>query len=75
MVNKNINFKSTETININYFEAYYNLDSKLEKPDSIGAEDKLIMYLENLIKSKDKELILIVSKEVEQDGSWKKTTN
>ena len=53
-------------------KVYYNLDSKLERPDPIGSEEQLIAYLENLIKSKDKELILIVSKEVELDGSWKK---
>lgn len=51
---------------------YYNLDSKLEKPESIGVEEQLISYLENVIKSKDKEIILIVSKEVELDGSWRK---
>jgi josephin len=51
---------------------YYNLDSKLAKPELIGDETKLLMYLENVIKSKDKELILVVPKEAELDGSWKK---
>jgi josephin len=51
---------------------YYNLDSKLVKPDVIGDETQLILYLENAIKSKDKELILVVPKQVELDGSWRK---
>jgi josephin len=47
------------------------MDSKLDRPERIGDREKIISYLENAIKSKDKELILIVNKEVEQNGTWK----
>lgn len=75
-----------KNVNINYFilffskliinnlislEAYYNLDSKLDEPELIGDDGKLISYLEILIKSKDKELFVIVQKNVEIDSSWK----
>ncbi|RNA40202.1 josephin-2 [Brachionus plicatilis] len=50
---------------------YFNLDSKLDEPELIGDENKLILFLENLIKSKDKELFIIVQKDVEIDSSWK----
>lgn len=52
-------------------DVYFNLDSKLEKPEIIGNQEQLIAYLENLIKSKDKELFIIIPKECDSDGSWK----
>jgi josephin len=48
------------------------LDSKLDTPEVIGTDEQLVSYLENLLKSKDKELILIVSKQDELEGTWKK---
>lgn len=56
---------------MNSFLVYYNLDSKLDEPELIGDDIKLISYLENLIKSKDKELFVIVQKQFEIDSSWK----
>ena len=47
------------------------MDSKLDAPEEIGCEEDLSKYLNNLIKSKDKELFIIVTKEVESDDSWK----
>ena len=50
------------------------MDSKLDAPEEIGSVEDLSKYLSNLIKSKDKELFVIVTKEVESDDSWKNTT-
>ena len=55
----------------NIILVYYNLDSKLERAEKIGTQEQLITYLENITKSKDKELFLIVPKEVEIYGTWK----
>ncbi|CAF0801132.1 unnamed protein product [Brachionus calyciflorus] len=52
-------------------DVYYNLDSKLDEPEIIGDELKLTAYLDNLIKCKDKELFLVVHKDVELESSWK----
>jgi josephin len=52
-------------------DIYYNLDSKLDTPERIGDENKLFEYLENLVKSKDKELFVIIPREIELDGSWR----
>jgi len=43
----------------------------LERAEKIGTQEQLITYLENITKSKDKELFLIVPKEVEIYGTWK----
>jgi josephin len=56
-------------------KVYYNLDSKLDAPEEIGSVEDLSKYLSNLIKSKDKELFVIVTKEVESDDSWKNITS
>ena len=50
---------------------YYNLDSKLEAPQSIGNENELLKYLEKLLREKETELFVIVDKQTEQDESWK----
>ncbi|KAL7631293.1 UNVERIFIED_CONTAM: hypothetical protein RMT77_018404 [Armadillidium vulgare] len=49
---------------------YYNLDSKLDAPQLIGKEEDLMKYLQDELKSKDKELFIVVTQEVEQDRSW-----
>lgn len=45
--------------------SYYNLDSKLKKPDRIGDSSSLLTYLQNQLNSKDKELLIIVKDGVE----------
>ncbi|XP_063983792.1 josephin-2-like [Diachasmimorpha longicaudata] len=50
--------------------AFYNLDSKLDSPQLIGKEDDLLTYLKDQIESKEKELFLVVSKEVASSQEW-----
>jgi hypothetical protein len=60
--------------NINFpkkIDLYYDLDSKADKAKLIGDEEKLQNYLENIVKSKDKELFLIVSNSIERHECWK----
>ena len=47
----------------------------MDAPEEIGSVEDLSKYLSNLIKSKDKELFVIVTKEVESDDSWKNITS
>ncbi|KAJ8679883.1 hypothetical protein QAD02_015670 [Eretmocerus hayati] len=49
---------------------FYNLDSKLDSPQIIGQEDDFLAYLKEQIESKDKELFLIVLKEIESTQGW-----
>ena len=51
---------------------YYNLDSKLDAPEIIGKQEELKTYLKEQIDSKEKELLLIVTQEVEKVRSWEK---
>ena len=51
--------------------AFFNLDSKLERPARIGSKDRLVDFLEDVIKSREKELFVVVEKKYELDGSWK----
>ena len=46
---------------------YYNLDSKLDTPERI---DDLVAFLKDQINSKDKELMVVVSRERSQLGEW-----
>lgn len=41
---------------------YYNLDSKLNSPKCIGDEENFIKYLQDQMKSNDKELFLVFPK-------------
>ena len=50
---------------------YYNLDSKLDKPKPIGAQDELLEYLREEIKSSEKQLLLVVDKSVPMELLWK----
>lgn len=52
-------------------DIWYNLDSKSDKIKAIGSDEKLLSYLDNLLKSKDNELFVIVAKEVQETESWK----
>ncbi|XP_049866843.1 josephin-2 isoform X2 [Pectinophora gossypiella] len=49
---------------------FYNLDSKLEVPQLIGRSSELIAYLKEQLECKEKEMFVIVSKEVEQKHLW-----
>ncbi|MBN3299958.1 JOS2 protein, partial [Amia calva] len=50
---------------------YYNLDSKLKSPVCIGGEEELRLFLgEQLSLDSDSQLLLVVSEEVEEEGSW-----
>lgn len=50
--------------------AFYNLDSKLDSPQLIGKESDLLVFLKDQIDSKEKELFLVVSKEVDSSQGW-----
>ncbi|XP_043255056.1 josephin-2 [Colletes gigas] len=50
--------------------AFYNLDSKLDSPQLIGKEHDLLVYLKDQIDSKEKELFLVVSKEIDSNQGW-----
>ncbi|GBP66582.1 Josephin-1 [Eumeta japonica] len=49
---------------------FYNLDSKLDIPQLIGRGSDLIAYLKEQLESKEKELFVVVSKEVEEKQTW-----
>lgn len=49
---------------------FYNLDSKLEAPQLIGRGCDLIAYLKDQLECKEKELFVVVTKEVEEHQSW-----
>ncbi|UYV78882.1 JOSD1 [Cordylochernes scorpioides] len=51
---------------------YYNLDSKMEAPLALGKEEEVLGYLKEQLRSKDKQLFLVVSQEVAQARSWLK---
>lgn len=50
---------------------YYNLDSKLDSPEVIGDDKLLLNYLQNELEDGDKELLLVVNKDVIISGDWK----
>ncbi|XP_072360384.1 josephin-2-like isoform X2 [Scyliorhinus torazame] len=50
--------------------AYYNLHSKLKAPVPIGNEEELRKFLQDQIAQDPCELLLVVPREVEEDGSW-----
>ncbi|XP_013140625.1 PREDICTED: josephin-1 [Papilio polytes] len=49
---------------------FYNLDSKLDTPTLIGRSTDLIAYLKEQLECKEKELFVVVSKEVEEKQLW-----
>ncbi|KAK3089464.1 hypothetical protein FSP39_003847 [Pinctada imbricata] len=53
-------------------DLYYNLDSKLENPEVIGGEESLYRYLRMELEDGEKELLLVVKRDVEELGSWRK---
>ena len=54
--------------------AFFNLDSKLAIPEKIGGSVETLQYLREILKTGDRELLLVVDSEVEKTGSWKRTT-
>lgn len=51
---------------------YFNLDSKLSMPEKIGDTGETLKYLKDILKTGDRELLLVVDSEVERTGSWKR---
>ena len=52
-------------------KVYFNLDSKLDKAEFIGQETELLEHLDKRLKSKDTQLLLVVSQTVFETESWK----
>ncbi|XP_063038113.1 josephin-2-like, partial [Melospiza melodia melodia] len=50
--------------------AFYNLDSKLATPTRIGAEPQLREFLRSALAPAPSELLLVVTRDVEEAGSW-----
>ncbi|CAB1338233.1 unnamed protein product [Coregonus sp. 'balchen'] len=50
---------------------YYNLDSKLRSPHTIGNPDELRKFLRHQLRGKNCELLLVVSEEVEVHQTWR----
>lgn len=66
-------FKRKHWIAINKIDdLYYNLDSKLDAPELIGHEQQLLSYLSEQLESREKELLLVVTSDVEQTASWRR---
>lgn len=51
---------------------FYNLDSKLDAPEIIGKESEFLQFLREQLRSKDKEVFLVVTQSVERTSLWKK---
>ncbi|KAL4616703.1 josephin-2 [Arapaima gigas] len=49
---------------------YYNLDSKLKNPVCIGGEAELRTFLSEQLSQDLSEMLLVVQREVEEDGTW-----
>ncbi|XP_037320071.2 josephin-1 [Pungitius pungitius] len=50
---------------------YYNLDSKLRGPQSIGSPEELRKFLRQQLRGKNCELLLVVSEQVEAQQAWR----
>ncbi|XP_072884640.1 josephin-2 [Hemitrygon akajei] len=50
--------------------SYYNLDSKLKAPAAIGSEAELRKFLTDQLAQDSCEVLLVVERAVEEDGSW-----
>ncbi|XP_066426246.1 josephin-2 isoform X1 [Molothrus aeneus] len=51
-------------------DTFYNLDSKLATPTPIGAEPQLREFLRAALAQAPSELFLVVSRDVEEAGTW-----
>lgn len=54
---------------------FWNLDSKLNAPERIGDDIEFLNYLNNLLKSSDVELLVVVRSEVGKSKKWLKGTS
>ncbi|XP_031155323.1 josephin-2 isoform X1 [Sander lucioperca] len=54
---------------------YYNLDSKLKSPVCIGGEAELRTFLSEQLSQDVAEMLLVVRRDVEEDGSWLNADN
>lgn len=54
---------------------YYNLDSKLNSPETIGDEESLFSFLHRELKNGENELLIVVSQDVEQAGAWRRDSD
>nr|KAF6410642.1 hypothetical protein HJG63_009123 [Rousettus aegyptiacus] len=52
---------------------YYNLDSKLRAPEALGDEDGVRAFLAAALAQGLCEVLLVVTKEVEEKGAWLQT--
>ncbi|XP_073880489.1 josephin-2 isoform X2 [Macaca fascicularis] len=52
---------------------YYNLDSKLRAPEALGDEDGVRAFLATALAQGLCEVLLVVTKEVEEKGCWLRT--
>lgn len=52
---------------------YYNLDSKLRAPEALGDEDGVRAFLAAALAQGLCEVLLVVTKEVEEKGVWLRT--
>ncbi|XP_017368003.1 josephin-2 isoform X4 [Cebus imitator] len=52
---------------------YYNLDSKLRAPEALGDEDGVRAFLAAALAQGLCEVLLVVTKEVEEKGCWLRT--
>lgn len=52
---------------------YYNLDSKLRAPEALGDEDGVRAFLAGALAQGLCEVLLVVTKEVEEKGCWLRT--
>lgn len=50
---------------------FYNLDSKLDRPSCLGKGQELLNYLQEQIRSKNREIFVVMSQDVEQSGIWR----
>ncbi|CAI9577567.1 unnamed protein product [Staurois parvus] len=50
---------------------YFNLDSKLKRPERIGSDDDLRKFLQHQLRGKNCELLLVVPEEVEVHQRWR----
>ncbi|XP_016321881.1 josephin-2-like isoform X2 [Sinocyclocheilus anshuiensis] len=51
---------------------FYNLDSKLKGPACIGGETELRSFLTEQLSQDIAEMLLVVQKEIDDDGTWLK---
>lgn len=49
---------------------YYMFDSKNNQPDEIGKAGEVTVYLKLQVADKDKELLIVFSKDIERDSLW-----